>query len=223
MVAKSIGEYESSVNDQEDDDVDSEASDGTNDVRQQQKKRTSKLRKLRHLDISDKSDDNSSHASSKESDLDSDPEVYVARPTRSGRLPKPKNSRRVHVKRESDTKNVSSVNDTATSSQEVIDVNVLPDSSENTTTICPENLTTVIPNIIDNKIEPGSLVILSRESTEEPGNTIVQVYMVSSNVDTNADVKCNVTPVDLPPKLLTTVTEKLEEAESINMSNDCEQ
>ncbi|XP_011339470.1 transcription factor TFIIIB component B'' homolog isoform X2 [Ooceraea biroi] len=82
LVAKSIGECESSsVNDQEDgnatDEIDSEASgDETSDVRHQRTKRKSRARKLRRLDFSDKSDDNSSHASSKEPDSDSDPEIY---------------------------------------------------------------------------------------------------------------------------------------------------
>jgi len=218
LVAKSIGECES-VNDQENenasDEIDSEVSGEMSNISHQHAKKENKC-KLKRLDMSDKFDNNP-HTNSKELDSDSDPEVYQVRPTRSGRLPKLSRS---DVGCESDTEDMSSMNNiTATSLREVTEiVNVPANNNGNATTTCPENLTTMIPNI--NEIEPGSLVILSKESTEDPGNTILQVYMVSSNVDiANANVKHNVTPMDPLPKLLTTVADKLEKAESINVSN----
>lgn len=234
MVAKSIGECESSsVNDPEDreenlsDEIDSEASGETSDARHRRAKRGSKSRESRCLNVSDESDEDGSRATAQNGestcklDSDSDPEVYRVRPTRSGRLSKSKKFRSgVNVKRNGDTKDVSSVNGTtATSSpREATVVNAVPADNGNGIAI-PENLTTVIPNI--DKMEPGSLVILSKKSTEEPENTILQVYMVSSNT-ANAEDECDVMPVDLPPKFLT-VTDKLNEAESINASDDCEQ
>jgi len=178
----------------------------------QQTKRENRW-KLKRLDISDKSDGNNPYANLKELDSDSDPEIYQVRPTRSGRLSKLSRS---DVRCESDTEDVSSMNNiTTTSLRKATEiVNVPVDNNGDATTTSPENLTTMIPNI--DEIEPGSLVILSKESTEDPGNTILQVYMVSSNVDiANADV----TPTNPLPNLLTTVTDKLEKAESINISN----
>lgn len=158
-------------------------------------------------------------------------EIYRVRPTRSGRQPKPKvlQARNINTL-DNSIENESLVNNEMTSlqdtplPQEVINDSSTPSKdSADATTPCPENITTVIPDI--NKIKPGSLVILTKESVEEPGQTILQVYMVGSNVDKkNADdetVKTNMTPVVLPPELLSTVTNKIED-ESINVVDDCE-
>lgn len=159
-------------------------------------------------------------------------EVYQVRPTRSGRQPKkPKKLRARHINTlDSNVENESLENDETivtfqetNESQEITnDLCSPPKNSENTA--ASENITTVIPDI--NQIEPGSFVILTKESAEEPGKTILQVYMVSSNVDkkdsNKATDKPNVTPVDLPPELLSTVTTKIEDVERVNIVDDCE-
>ncbi|XP_015126486.1 transcription factor TFIIIB component B'' homolog [Diachasma alloeum] len=55
-------------------------------------------------------------------------------------------------------------------------------------------------------VEPGSLVIVSKESPDEPGKTIVQVYMVGKDLNGGEE---KMTPVDLSSELLSTVTSGL--------------
>lgn len=160
-------------------------------------------------------------------------EVYRVRPTRSGRQPKPKKLRARNINTlDNGVENESLVNnDTTTSLQETPslqeitkDLSTRSKNSEDETTSCSENIATVISDI--NQMKPGSLVILTQESVEEPGETILQVYMVSSNVDkknTNDEtVKTNVTPAVLSPESLSTVTNKIEDAKPINAVDDCE-
>lgn len=157
-------------------------------------------------------------------------EVYQVRPTRSGRQPKPKKLRARNIntldssiENESLVKNeiTTSLQESSSSQETTKDLSTSP-NSEDAATPCSESI--VISDI--NQIEPGSLVILTKESMEEPGETIVQVYMVSSNVAKNnagdETVKTNITPVSLPPELLSTVASKIEDAKPINVVNDCE-
>lgn len=206
-MAKSIGECEilltsSATNDEEvedamistSDEIDVEINNEISDA-QQQIRKGSKMRKRRLNDKSDDSDDNS--ASDFNSDSDSSPEIYRIRPTRSGRQPKKLkklqapnvnklNTPNINTESDSDAENESSrVDNEVIPSHVAIEVTEVANTSneggESVETSCPENITNVIPNI--NQMEPGSLVIVSKESAEEPGNTILQVYMVSSNVD----------------------------------------
>lgn len=205
-MAKSIGECEAlltsnAINDEEaedatistSDEIDVEINSEVSDAHQQIRK-GSKMRKRRLDDRSDDSDDNS--VSDFNSDSDSSPEIYRIRPTRSGRQPKKLkklqapdvnklNTPNINTKSDNDIENESSIIDNEVISShvavEVTEVNTSNEDGESAETSCSENITNVIPNI--NQMEPGSLVIVSKESAEEPGNTILQVYMVSSNVD----------------------------------------
>lgn len=217
MVAKSIGECEeqtTSTKDKEAEDAMVSTSDeidveiNSEVIVRQQVRKGSKTRKRRVDEKSDISDDDS--ASGPVSDSDSSPEIYRVRPTRSGRQPKKMkklqapninklNMPKIDAIPDSDAEKESSVTgEDVIPSHVAVEVteiaNTSTEDSETTETPCPENITNVIPNI--NQMEPGSLVIVSKESTEEPGNTILQVYMVSSNVN-NVD---NVDNVDTTMK-----------------------
>jgi len=220
LVAGSIGEYESSsLNDPEvedatvsmtGDEVDTEASN----VRQARKESKARKSKRRMDDRSDKSDNNSSYASSN-ADSDSDPEVYQVRPTRSGRQPKVKKLRApdVNMLDRNVEDAVSPNKETATLSEVTEETNAPTENSRNAE--MSEDM--VIPNI--NQIEPGSLVIVSKESEEDPEDTILQVYMVGPTVNNvGAIVMPNLTSVDLPPKLLTDEPSS-EDVELINVDN----
>lgn len=116
-------------------------------------------------------------------DVDSDTEVYRVRPTRSGRLPKVKklqgpdintfDNERLNYCPNDHEITISSENDAKVTEDLIFD-------SINSEIHHIDPLKTVIPNIGD--VEPGSLVILSKESLEEPGKSVLQVYMVSSDV-----------------------------------------
>ncbi|XP_072767672.1 uncharacterized protein Bdp1 isoform X2 [Anoplolepis gracilipes] len=192
LVAKSIGECEASVNDEAEeatvstnDEIDVEMNNEASDANQQMKK-ASKVRKKR---LDDRPDDSDDSASGPNSDSDSSPEIYRVRPTRSGRQPKKMkklqapdinklNMPKVKAVSDSDVENESSViDDVVIPSHVAVEVTEVVNTEANESMeTCPENITNVIPNI--NQMEPGSLVIVSKESTEEPGNTILQVYMV---------------------------------------------
>ncbi|KAM0733048.1 Transcription factor TFIIIB component B''-like protein [Formica fusca] len=247
LVAKSIGECETLltknvINNEEaedttistSDEIDIEMNSETSDTHQQMRKR-SKARKRRLDDRSDNSDDDS--ASGSNSDSDSSPEIYRIRPTRSGRQPKKVkklqapdvnklNTPNVNAIPDSSIENKSSVigDENVISSHVAVEVTEVVNSStengESAETSSSENITNVIPNI--SQMEPGSLVIVSKESAEEPGNTILQVYMVSSNVD-NVNVATELSESTADQQnlsdSLTTVTNKPETAESTKPDN----
>lgn len=239
-MAKSIGECEAlltsnainaeeaedamiSTSDEIDVEINSEMSD-THQIR-----KGSKMRKRRLDDKSDDSDDNS--ASDFNSDSDSSPEIYRIRPTRSGRQPKKLkklqapdvnklNTPNIDTESDSDAENKSSIVDNEVIPShvavEVTEVaNTSNEDGESAETSCPENITSVIPNI--NQMEPGSLVIVSKESAEEPGNTILQVYMVSSNVD---NTSTDSTDQQNLLKPLTTVTSESETVKQVTEFNE---
>ncbi|KAK1128070.1 hypothetical protein K0M31_003555 [Melipona bicolor] len=117
-------------------------------------------------------------------DVDSDTEVYHIRPTRSGRLPKIKklqgpdintldNERLNHCSNDDELTMSSENNVTEKVSEDLIFDSINSEIHH----IDPK---TVIPNI--NDVEPGSFVILSKESLDEPGKSVLQVYMVSSDI-----------------------------------------
>ncbi|XP_025163023.1 transcription factor TFIIIB component B'' homolog isoform X2 [Harpegnathos saltator] len=237
LVATSIAQCEAtSTNNQENKTIDNEtnANDTANSGQHSQTRRGNNKRKSKKS-VNDSFDDSSCLSSN--SDSDSDTEIYRVRPTRSGRQPKPKKLRARSINTlDNNIENESLVNTETTLSQETPasqevqkDLSSMP-SKDSEDTATSENVATVIPDI--NQIEPGSLVILTKESVEEPGETILQVYMVSSNVDKkNVDdetVKSDMTPVTPPSELLSTVTNNklnnkvgAEDAEIINV-DDCE-
>ncbi|EGI70227.1 PREDICTED: transcription factor TFIIIB component B'' homolog [Acromyrmex echinatior] len=194
LVAESIGECGSLPNDLEaedtivsttNDEIDIEICSDINNVPQQIAKKKARRSKKRS---DNKFDD---YSSCTDADSDSSEEVYQLRPTRSGRLSKKirklqapdlttRNSNNIEKELPIDNKIPSHV---AVEITEYVNTQVT--NSENTETSCSDNIMSMIPN--SNQIEPGALVIVSKESAENPGNTILQVYMVASN-DSNTKV-----------------------------------
>ncbi|XP_076292139.1 uncharacterized protein LOC143214684 [Lasioglossum baleicum] len=152
------------------------------------------------------------------SGFDSDTEIYHVRPTRSGRLPKVKKLQGPDI----NTLDNERVNyDSSDQESTVSSKNTTKDNSTNSETNYVNSVKTVIPNI--NHVEPGSLLILSKESPEEPGKSVLQVYMVSSNVNSSENVKEQAaTPINLPPELLATVTTRLSDTEAITIKEEYE-
>lgn len=240
MVANSIGECEAlSVNNEEaeeatvstSDEIDVEINSEANTTPQQIKK-GSKARKLKRRldDTPNNSDDGSASCS----DSDSSPEIYRVRPTRSGRQPKKaKKLQAPDINMLNIPNAVSDDVDNDVNESSVIDnsgetvipshvtvevtevVNTPTEDGKSVETSCPENIANVIPNI--NQMEPGSLVIVSKESTEEPGNTILQVYMVSPNVDNIANAA--IEPNESATVAQELLTNKPETAKSIDIGN----
>ncbi|CAK9821538.1 Transcription factor TFIIIB component B'' homolog [Anthophora retusa] len=157
---------------------------------------------------------------------DSDTEVYNVKPTRSGRFPKVKKLQGPDINT-LDNKGLDYClhnSDKITMSPEKnakVAKNLFFDNTNiDSDTHHTNSIKTVIPNIAD--VEPGSLVILSKELPEEPGKSVLQVYMVSSDVNSHDLEKSNITPVNISPELLATVTAKLSNAESVPVKKNCE-
>ncbi|KAH0539465.1 transcription factor TFIIIB component B'' homolog [Cotesia glomerata] len=129
-------------------------------------KRKKKLKRLRSVSVH--SDEDSADAGS-----ESDTEIYRPRPTRSGRVPRPKKFR-INSKHILD--NILG-DKTPTEDADTLGADSAP-GSKILSLERDENSTTDIDNM-----EPGSLVIVSKESADEPGKTEVQVYMVKSTND----------------------------------------
>lgn len=232
LVAESIGECERLSNNQEteytvvsttNDDIDIEINSDINNLQQQMEKKykTRKVKK-RLEDKSEKFDDYSSYTDS-DAGSDSSEEVYQPRPTRSGRL-----SKKIRKLQAPDfsTPNSNTENETINNkipshvAVEVTEyVNTSVTSSGKTETSCSDNIMTMIPNI--NQMEPGALVIVSKESTEKPGNTILQVYMVTSNIDSTTTVTPSVASEKKSSDLLTNKPENAE-PNTINIVDDSE-
>lgn len=119
-------------------------------------------------------------------DVDSDTEIYRVRPTRSGRLPKIKRLQGPDINTLDNERLNCSSNDEITISSEdnakVTENLIFDNINLNSEIHHIDPIKTVIPSI--GNVEPGSLVILSKESLEEPGKSVLQVYMVSSDVNT---------------------------------------
>lgn len=231
LVAESIGECEMLSNNPEAEDtismmnddieIDIEINSDINDAQQQMEKR-SKMRKVKkHLD--DKSEKFDDYSSYTDADSDSSEEIYQPRPTRSGRL-----SKKIRKLQAPDfntpninTKNESVDNKAMIPSHVAVEVTEYvntPVTSSGNTEIS-DNIMKMIPNI--NQMEPGALVIVSKESSENPGNTILQVYMVASNIDSSTTVTPSTTSGN---ELSDPLSNKTENAESntINIVNDSE-
>jgi len=226
LVAESIGECGSLPNDLEaedtivsmtNDEIDIEICSDTNNVPQQMAKKKARRSKKRS---DNKFDD---YSSCTDADSDSSEEVYQLRPTRSGRLSKKirklqapdlttRNSNNIEKELPADNKIPSHV---AVEITEYVNTQIT--NSENTETSCSDNIMSMIPNI--NQMEPGALVIVSKESAENPGNTILQVYMVASN-DSNTTVTSSMASRNqLSEPALTNQPENIE---PINIVDDSE-
>jgi len=202
------------------DEIDIEISNGINNVQQQMGKRKPRRPKKRTDDKSEKFDDYSSYV---DVDSDSSEEIYQLRPTRSGRL-----SKKIRKLQAPNFNTLNSNNESSVNNKSVIPSHVavevteyvntsVTNSSRNTETSCSDNIMTIIPNI--NQMEPGALVIVSKESTENPGNTILQVYMVTSNIDSSTTVTSSVASGIQSSEPL---TNQPESTEPINIMDDSE-
>ncbi|XP_033324499.1 transcription factor TFIIIB component B'' homolog Bdp1 [Megalopta genalis] len=160
------------------------------------------------------------------SGFDSDTEIYHVRPTRSGRLPKVKKLQGPDINTlDNERLNYDSSDQECTTlpknTTKDLDNIVFENANSNPEMNYANSVKTVIPNI--SNVEPGSLLILSKESPEEPGKSVLQVYMISSNVNSSENIKEQIaTPTNLPPELLATVTTRLSNAESIAVKEEYE-
>lgn len=158
---------------------DDECQQTSNKINKKMYKRTRDERKLLI-----KEDDVESISSC--NDVDSDTEIYRVRPTRSGRLPKVKRLQGPDINTLDNERLNCSSNDEITISSEdnakVTENLIFDNINLNSEIHHIDPIKTVIPSI--GNVEPGSLVILSKESLEEPGKSVLQVYMVSSDVNT---------------------------------------
>ncbi|XP_058792331.1 transcription factor TFIIIB component B'' homolog [Phymastichus coffea] len=76
---------------------------------------------------------------------------------------------------------------------------------------------TDVPNI--KNLEPGSWVVLTKDNANEPGKKIVQHYIVSPDYDgNNPSRKDNFIPITLPPDVMNTVINCIENIEPGNIS-----
>ena len=143
-----------------------------------------------------------------------DTEIYNVKPTRSGRLPKRKKLQAPKVYDE-DSSDLEEEELLAQDAKSVASTEAEPRVNPQPQDIIAD----IIPNARD--IEPGSLVIITKESPGEPGETVMQVYMVSKNYDANdPNSKQNMTPIDLSPELLATVNSKISKSEPIRIKNE---
>lgn len=150
----------------------------------------------------------------------SETEIYQVRPTRSGRLPK------VNKLQGPDVNTLDSGQEQERSPSPNVTTSLLKldDSQKQVLNIsdndtdAPDDIRTVIPDI--SQVEPGSLVILSKESSDEPGQTILQIFMVTSVTTSGNRLEQNITPVDLSPELLATVTSRLSDVQPISVKEE---
>lgn len=232
IVASSIGEMDASDNEEEQclelaaENENTETSDGYQQLLKKankKRKRSTEEKKISGEPLTE-TDDIESVGSC--NGFDSDTEIYHVRPTRSGRLPKVKklqgpdintlDNERLNYE-SSDYETIISTN----ADRKAEDNSNLESTNSNIETHYEKSVKTVIPNI--GHVEPGSLVILSKESSEEPGKSVLQVYMVSSDINSSQNLEeSTMTPVNLPPELLATVTTRLSDVESITLKEECE-
>ncbi|XP_006612388.1 transcription factor TFIIIB component B'' homolog isoform X2 [Apis dorsata] len=193
IVASSIAEMDASDNEEEKEDdfgLDSIMSKGNTHLNDECQQTSNKINKKMYKRTRDerklliKEDDVESLSSC--NDADSDTEIYRVRPTRSGRLPKVKRLQGPDINTLDNERLNCSSNDEITISSEdnakVTENLIFDNINLNSEIHHIDPIKTVIPSI--GNVEPGSLVILSKESLEEPGKSVLQVYMVSSDVNT---------------------------------------
>ena len=191
----------------------------------------------------------STDSTSNSNESDSDTEIYEIKPTRSGRVPKVRKLQaptintldKLFSDHEEDPERIEKENEQETADDNTENSEVLESMppndheianqvqqiaekdkiSENNVSLESSWQSQNIENSLSgiSQVEPGSLVIVSQESTESPGETLLQVYMVSSHIDkTQANgVMQNMTPVVLTSELLNTVTAGMSNVAPINV------
>ena len=202
----SIEEIENSCEEDVDDDL---SSGESRDESSQKKSRRLSKRKRETMNSSELLNEEVTESSSDTEDI----EIYHVKPTRSGRLPKRRKLQAPNVD-SSDESSDPEEEEESSALNKQLETSSKKENSNNAQTLPQDLITNLIPNARD--IEPGSLVIFTRNSPEEPGKTVVQVYMVSKNYnanDPNSDQ--NMTPVNLSPEALASVNSKILEAEPV--------
>lgn len=160
--------------------ADKDAEANNNQFQQKTRKRPKSTMKRTNEGTDEATNEDDDVCSTSGPESDSDAEIYQIRPTRSGRVPKVRKLQGPDINNLHNTEN-------SENSEEILendDENKLANTSSESVIdneVYPEVIKSAIPNI--SEVEPGSVVILSKESPEEPGETVLQVYMVSSNVD----------------------------------------
>lgn len=156
-------------------------------------KKKKKLKRARSISLQSNCDDSADAGS------ESDTEVYRPRPTRSGRVPRPKKLR--------------------INSKHILD-NILGDKTDDVETPSKDTPDSTAGKILSlerdensgadiSNVEPGSLVIVSNESAEEPGKTEVQVYMVKSTNDAQNSPSGSGSKPVLATEMISVVTKNL--------------
>ncbi|XP_034181297.2 transcription factor TFIIIB component B'' homolog Bdp1 isoform X1 [Osmia lignaria lignaria] len=228
IVASSIGEMDASDNEENSDCSDvmqnAENTKESDPCQETLNKRNKKGCKRLREDKSSSETNDDKETLSVFSDVDSDTEIYRVRPTRSGRIPKVKKLQGPDIntldsERSNNCSNSYEITEPLDDNTEVSKNLTSDNANFNSETQYADSIKTVIPSI--GNVEPGSLVILSKESPEEPGKNVLQVYMVSSNVNSENLEESNITPINLSPELLATVTTKLSDAESVAVKTEC--
>lgn len=150
-----------------------------------------------------------------EADNESDSEIYEVKPTRSGRRPKVKNIR-TNVKHtltkifENDserTDDTSQTEVTAENNKEQVPI------TQDASTLEDNN-----PEPDFSSVVPGSLVIVCKESANQPGENVVQVYMVGPDgTDDKMNITKTVTPINVPPEALSKLTNETSSDTAVNV------
>lgn len=163
------------------------------------------------------------------SDSESETEIYEVKPTRSGRCPKKRRLQAPEINKldepqtdealeeEIENQEESAQPETESTCDEIPETP--PCKEESLIESSPKIIKPQISNI--SKVEPGSLVILSSKSLDQPGKTMLQVYMVSPNpdpIDSNSDQSA--ISVDLSPELLATVTSTVSQIGTPNVDEN---
>lgn len=178
-------------------------------------------------------------STSSSNDSASDTEIYQVKPTRSGRKPKVRKLQAPTINTldnlfsDPEQEAAESPNQDDPSAEldedrvtkEASEDQEMPDAE--TISIADTELVAKSQSVHDSlagipQVEPGSLVIVSRESEEDPGETVLQVYMVSSDIDEGGGngLKRNMTPVVLTPELLNTVTAGITKVSPVDVKTE---
>lgn len=151
-----------------------------------------------------KSEDSSVSGSEKNSEADNetDSELYKPRATRSGRKPR---NKKISTNKNKILDNIYEIEENTQDDSQTI---VVEDTVK---VVSQKSLHDIKESIKDmGSVEPGSLVILSNESPDEPGKTVFQVYMVGSELNNGqTNLRESMTPVNLSSEMLAMVTNEL--------------
>ncbi|KAK0178296.1 hypothetical protein PV328_002260 [Microctonus aethiopoides] len=150
-----------------------------------------------------------------EADNESDTEIYEVKPTRSGRRPKVRNIRtnvnhtltKIFENDSERTDDTSQTEVTAENSKEQVPI------TQEASTLEDNN-----PEPDFSSVVPGSLVIVCKESANQPGENVVQVYMVGPDgTDDKMNITKTVTPIDVRPEALSMLTNETSSDTAVNI------